>query len=74
MWAGVPSGSIEGPLLFNLFTFDLSLFLTETYVGDYADDNSLFKMGRDQEFVREILRKDFKTVVDWFYHNYVVKS
>ena len=34
--AGVPQGSIDGPLLFNLV-----LFIEYTALGNYADDNNL---------------------------------
>ena len=68
----VPQGSIDEPLLFNLFINDLLVSLTETSFINYADDNSLFKMGKHLEFVKVILRKDFKTMTDWFHQNDMV--
>ena len=38
---GVPQGSILGPLLFNIFTNDLFLFIEKCKLYNYADDNSL---------------------------------
>ena len=45
--AGVLQGSIDGPLLFNLFINDLVLFLTETVLSNYADDNNLYIIEKD---------------------------
>ena len=47
--SGVPEGSIECPLLFNLFINDLVLFLYTTVLSNYADDNNLYTIGNDKE-------------------------
>ena len=67
----MPQGSTDGPMLFNLFTNDLVLFLSETFLSIYADDNNLFSIGKELNIIKEKLRKDFKVVTDWFFENYM---
>ena len=62
---------MDGPLLFNLFTNDLVLFLSETFVSNYADDSNLYSIGKELNIIKEKLRKDFKVVTDWFFENYM---
>ena len=45
--AGVPQGSIDGYLLFNLFINDSVLFLSDTFLSNYADDNNLYSIGKE---------------------------
>ena len=64
-------GSIDGPLLFNLFINDLVLFLSETFLSNYADDNNLYSIGKELNIFKEKLQKDFEVVTDWFFENYM---
>ena len=63
--AGVPEGSIDGPLLFNLFINDLIFFIT-TSLSNYADDNSLYNTGKDLELAKSVLVNDFRAVKNGF--------
>ena len=67
----MPQGYIDGPLLFNLSINDFVLFLFETFLSNYADDNNLYSIGKELNVIKKKLRKDFKVVTDWFYENYM---
>ena len=70
--AGVPQGSIDGPLLFNLFINDLVFFIQYCTLSNYADDNNLFSMGKNKDQVKTFLSSDFKIINNWFYKNFMV--
>ena len=53
MVAGIPQGSILGPLLFNIFLNDLFLYPEKTFVSNYADDNTFYLIGNAIESLQE---------------------
>ena len=64
--AGVPRGSIDGPLLFILFINDLVFFIEQCTLSNYADDNNLSISGVDKELIKSMLSSDFMIVEDRF--------
>ena len=70
--SGVPQRSILGPLLFNIFLNYLFLFVENSNLSNYADDNTLYSSGNSMHKVKQTLRGDFQIVTKWFYKNYMV--
>ena len=60
--AGVPQGSIDGLLLLILFINDLVFFIQYCTLGNYADDNNLFSVGKSKDQVKTFLSSDFKII------------
>ena len=50
------------------------LFLTETILSNYADDNNLHNTGKDLDINtgKNLLRKDFRALAEWFFENYMI--
>ena len=64
--SSVPQASILGPLLFNLFINDLFLFLEETNICNFADDNKIYRCDSVLEIILEDLQHDMKILLNWF--------
>ena len=69
---GVPQGSIPGPLLFNIFLSDIFYFINNGNLCNYADDNTLYSIGKSLNMVKENLKINFLIMQNCFYENYMV--
>ena len=68
---GVPQESVLGPLLFNVFVYDIFLFVRCTNICNYADDTTVFACHPTIESIIRQLETDGTLVAKWFSDNNV---
>ena len=62
----MPHNSILGPVLFNVFINDIFLFVKDSTIYNYADDNTVSNCNNDIDVVTKTLENDSMELINWF--------
>ena len=60
-----------GPLLFNIFMCDMSYFLEDFDIANYADDSTPYCAGKSVEVVVNNLEQSSAILFEWLNNNYM---
>ena len=52
--------------------YDLVCFIQYSVFSNYADDNNLFVIGKNEEDIKSLLLLDFEIVNNWFYEKVMI--
>ena len=72
--AGVPQGSILGPVIFNIFINDMHNIFDKCCLNNYADDNTLDDHASSVPELVDSLEKDSQKAIDWFKNNHMIAN
>ena len=70
--SGVLQGSILGPILFNLFINDLFMFIKNSDLHDFADDNTISGVSSLLNELTSELEKEGSIATQWFRDNSMI--
>jgi hypothetical protein len=62
--AGVPQGSVLGPVLYLLYTCDIPTLENDT-IATFADDTAILTVGKNNEEATEKLQTAVNQIKDW---------
>ena len=72
--SGRPAKIILGPLLSNLFLWDLILFVEEVHILSYTDNNTPHVCSENINVTLEKLKEVRKMLFEWFSSNFLITN
>ena len=72
--AGVPQGSILGPILFNIFLNDITEIFQNCNLRNFADDNTISGSAKTTDELVAYLENDANKAVDWITANNMIAN
>ena len=67
----IPQRSVLGPLLFNIHINDLLLFIQNSNICNYADDNTIYACNKNLDNITYKLENDCNVALAWFANNFM---
>ena len=68
---GVPQGSVQKLLLFNIFINDIFYLVGEAEISNNADDTAIYACDTTIEFFIDKLEKHSFEIASWFFNNFM---